>query len=279
MNELIRNELEHYGVARKSGRYKWGSGEDPYHHGQAAPAIHISRKEQRAKLKASKAYTKYMSSVNRIVKRSGRKSDGMETIVLDNKAIRAKTKYDKAAKKYESIKEERLNKTDRKFEGPEDKLGVLRSGSASKIYAHRKQLNDSEIQSAVNRLSNESKLRSISNKQKGSYLDKAENVSKKVAQVGRIGNNLLTGYNAAANIYNTFSKGKKMHTSNTKKNAKNIKQAEKTFDSAVDAYKKYAQKDAQRDARKKDKTNSGNETSNNVNYEDIYKNRAGKIGK
>jgi len=27
------NELIHYGIPRRSGRYKWGSGKDPYHHG------------------------------------------------------------------------------------------------------------------------------------------------------------------------------------------------------------------------------------------------------
>ena len=28
------NYLEHYGIKRRSGRYPWGSGEDPYQHGQ-----------------------------------------------------------------------------------------------------------------------------------------------------------------------------------------------------------------------------------------------------
>lgn len=30
-------ELYHYGVPRRSGRYKWGSGEDSYHHGASKP--------------------------------------------------------------------------------------------------------------------------------------------------------------------------------------------------------------------------------------------------
>ena len=28
--ELLENHLEHYGMPRRSGRYKWGSGKDPY---------------------------------------------------------------------------------------------------------------------------------------------------------------------------------------------------------------------------------------------------------
>lgn len=31
-NELDNNSLEHYGIPRRSGRYPWGSGEDPYQH-------------------------------------------------------------------------------------------------------------------------------------------------------------------------------------------------------------------------------------------------------
>lgn len=29
--------IEHYGIPRKSGRYPWGSGENPYHHGASSP--------------------------------------------------------------------------------------------------------------------------------------------------------------------------------------------------------------------------------------------------
>ena len=32
MNHLNENELMHYGVKRRSGRYAWGSGDDPYQH-------------------------------------------------------------------------------------------------------------------------------------------------------------------------------------------------------------------------------------------------------
>lgn len=29
-HELLNDHLEHYGLPRRSGRYKWGSGKDPY---------------------------------------------------------------------------------------------------------------------------------------------------------------------------------------------------------------------------------------------------------
>ena len=31
---LDEDSLEHYGMPRRSGRYPWGSGEDPYQHGR-----------------------------------------------------------------------------------------------------------------------------------------------------------------------------------------------------------------------------------------------------
>lgn len=36
-----QNELSHFGIPRKSGRYPWGSGENPYHHGASAPKSKI----------------------------------------------------------------------------------------------------------------------------------------------------------------------------------------------------------------------------------------------
>lgn len=46
-------ELYHYGVPRRSGRYKWGSGEDPYHHGASAPRQ--IRKQYKQDMKSAKA--------------------------------------------------------------------------------------------------------------------------------------------------------------------------------------------------------------------------------
>lgn len=34
-----QNELKHFGIPKRSGRYPWGSGEDPYHHGADAPGV------------------------------------------------------------------------------------------------------------------------------------------------------------------------------------------------------------------------------------------------
>ena len=47
MNGLLSypDELYHFGIPRKSGRYPWGSGERPYH-GLSARIGHISQKNE-----------------------------------------------------------------------------------------------------------------------------------------------------------------------------------------------------------------------------------------
>ena len=37
MRYVTDEELYHYGVPKRSGRYKWGSGKNPYHHGDSLP--------------------------------------------------------------------------------------------------------------------------------------------------------------------------------------------------------------------------------------------------
>lgn len=41
-----QNELAHFGIPKRSGRYPWGSGEDPYHHGASAPGGYKKKKQK-----------------------------------------------------------------------------------------------------------------------------------------------------------------------------------------------------------------------------------------
>lgn len=50
---VSEEDLAHYGVAKRSGRYPWGSGENPYHHGASSPFGRM--KERRAEKKKAKA--------------------------------------------------------------------------------------------------------------------------------------------------------------------------------------------------------------------------------
>jgi len=48
---VSERDLVHYGVPRRSGRYPWGSGENPYHHGASSPFGRL-RERREAKKKA-----------------------------------------------------------------------------------------------------------------------------------------------------------------------------------------------------------------------------------
>ena len=52
---IYNSELYHYGVPRRSGRYKWGSGKNPFHHGADGGARKIKRLEKKANRMATMA--------------------------------------------------------------------------------------------------------------------------------------------------------------------------------------------------------------------------------
>lgn len=61
MRIIWNDELYHYGVPRRSGRYKWGSGKNPYHHGSDGSRRSIKKaykKEQKEIWKQSKQLLK-----------------------------------------------------------------------------------------------------------------------------------------------------------------------------------------------------------------------------
>ena len=81
-------ELYHYGMPRRSGRYKWGSGEDPYHHGASAPSRRTKRLEKKT------AYAKRARAMNR------REASIGGHPRLDKISSKAADVWDKKADKY-----------------------------------------------------------------------------------------------------------------------------------------------------------------------------------
>lgn len=51
---IYNSELYHYGIPRRSGRYKWGSGKDPYHHGADAASTKAAYKRARHDLRMNR---------------------------------------------------------------------------------------------------------------------------------------------------------------------------------------------------------------------------------
>lgn len=54
------DSLEHYGVKRRSGRYPWGSGKDPYNHGTKAPSENPQHKAEQKEKRFSDGLTNVM---------------------------------------------------------------------------------------------------------------------------------------------------------------------------------------------------------------------------
>lgn len=86
-----QNTLAHFGIPRRSGRYAWGSGEDPYHHGADVPGGRKVKKRSmndaaidilKKKIDNGTA-TKYerWTYDRAMKKRSGRDFDGYTTVI------------------------------------------------------------------------------------------------------------------------------------------------------------------------------------------------------
>ena len=103
--ELFNDHLAHYGLPRRSGRYKWGSGKDPYQ----------SLERKRHLKKAVKAGERYIKSKLGSSKRSQKKADKARE-KEENKKAKAlakeqrKNKYRDEKAYVKSLSDEELRK-------------------------------------------------------------------------------------------------------------------------------------------------------------------------
>ena len=83
--ELLNDHLEHYGLPRRSGRYKWGSGKDPYQSNGGKPSFkktalaresYIKSKlaKKKAEKKAAKAREKEENEKAKVLAKEQRKN-------------------------------------------------------------------------------------------------------------------------------------------------------------------------------------------------------------
>ena len=87
--ELLNDHLEHYGLPRRSGRYKWGSGKDPYQ----------STGGKRSFKKAASAGERYIKSKLGSSKRTQKKAE--------RKAAKARKKEDNEKAKANKYRDEK----------------------------------------------------------------------------------------------------------------------------------------------------------------------------
>ena len=99
--ELLNDHLEHYGLPRRSGRYKWGSGKDPYQ----------STGGKRSFKKAASAGERYIKSKLGSSKRSQKKAAKAREKEENEKAKeQRKNKYRNEKAYVKSLSDEELRK-------------------------------------------------------------------------------------------------------------------------------------------------------------------------
>ena len=99
--ELFNDHLEHYGLPRRSGRYKWGSGKDPYQ----------SLEHKRHLKKAVKAGERYIKSKLGYSKRAQKKAAKAREKEENEKAKeQRKNKYRDEKAYVKSLSDEELRK-------------------------------------------------------------------------------------------------------------------------------------------------------------------------
>lgn len=155
-----------------SGRYPLGSGERPYQKFEGSR-------------KSSRGISGYIKS---------RKEKRAE-------ANRLKVEKEAAQKKIE------LERQKQKHDA--DKERVLREGTASEVLKYKGELSNKELQDVYTRLSLESNLHNLSQKEIKTSMDKIDNIMKNIktgTEWAKIG---TEAYNTFAAIYNATSDGKK----------------------------------------------------------------------
>lgn len=71
-SEYFSDELLHFGIKRRSGRYPWGSGERPYQSGGGGAPVKKTRKQKRDEKRAAKtaeAQRKHVEERNTVLQR------------------------------------------------------------------------------------------------------------------------------------------------------------------------------------------------------------------
>lgn len=160
--------LEHYGIPRKSGRYPWGSGENPYHHGASSPFGRLKARHDAKKLAKKR------------------------------KAAAAKARETRAANKARQ-------QDDATYE--ERKKAVLEKGSATDIAPFVKNLSTQELRQARERLEEQEKFMKLVVKESpaAKRQEKIKAVTEKMNTATQLANSGIAGYNAFARIHNAFS--------------------------------------------------------------------------
>lgn len=192
--DLISNDgLEHIGMPKRSGRYPWGSGEDPYHHGADAPGGKKKRFSLGDSLKKAaknyaeadkKAQSDYDSRISKIKERARQKKLAKEE---KKQAMKAE--------------EERLAKE--KYE--EEKKAAIGSGDPKQLAPYVDDLTDNELRAACNRIRLENEFKDLYAKANPKGKSAVEKINDGLTTLNKYASTGINTWNNFAKIHNAFS--------------------------------------------------------------------------
>ena len=164
---VSENDLEHIGKPRRSGRYPWGSGENPYHHGASAPSGFMAKIREKRRAKEVAARTEKMRAAK--------------------------------AEKAEKARREEAQKVEHEAK----KREAISSGDPSKIAPYINEMSNDELQAVTKRLELELGLRDVMVRKDPSFgKSKVDKALASMDKFNRDANTVITSYNTIARVLN-----------------------------------------------------------------------------
>lgn len=94
--ELLNDHLEHYGLPRRSGRYKWGSGKDPYQSLGRRASLKKSAAAGERFIKSKLSSKKVKASTSRVQRKMEKRQEKEETKAAAKAKKKEKYRNEKA---------------------------------------------------------------------------------------------------------------------------------------------------------------------------------------
>ena len=176
MRIIWNDELYHYGVPRRSGRYKWGSGKNPFHHGSDLKSTRLGKKIA----KNEYAIAKRTSKIRKLDKKINNGLSDKKLVKTVNKRSQLYSKNSKAMaenKEY-SEKKKRIDAYKKPQEEKKpDVQKIISSGDAKLILKNKQYISNQQMAEAVKRVNAEQRLKEISSKDTYRGLKKLETIA------------------------------------------------------------------------------------------------------
>ena len=175
---LPESTLEHYGIPRRSGRYPWGSGEDPYHHGASTPG--------------GRKIAKRASDGGNVISRFRKKRQAAR-LAKENHRRQLEENERKAAEAEDKARRE------------SEKKAAIASGDPRRIADHISEMSTAELNDALARANALKNLNDLEAKANPVGKSKADIAIERLDKANKLTSTGIDTWNNVAKIYNAFN--------------------------------------------------------------------------